>query len=257
MGLFKEKQKRKHIKYKTIYIRNIKLKNRNIHSKVISVKLFCREKVLRMYCTFILICRFFANKILWLRPDNFSGMCVFFFIVVSYQLKKVNIERTLYSLFSHTVVLHPHVAHIPVEVQWLESFIDIIMKPAPQTNLDQGGFLKQFDSVYENKHNMSREVASEWNPPPTLTWTLVSVIASFMQTIYRSWPQMRMWPRQVTWWSPLCPGNESHRASVGLQRIHTRHLTASMTTQKKQKKTPVKNTFLQIEGELCVCGAHL
>lgn len=50
------------------------MKNRNIHSKVISVKLFCREKVLRMYCTFILICCFFANKILCLRPDNFSDV---------------------------------------------------------------------------------------------------------------------------------------------------------------------------------------
>lgn len=69
MGLFKEQKK--HIKYKTIYIRNIKMKNRNIHSKVISVKLFCREKVLRMYCTFILICWFFANKILCLRPLYF------------------------------------------------------------------------------------------------------------------------------------------------------------------------------------------
>lgn len=29
------------------------MKTRNIHSKLISVKLFCREKVLRMYCTFI------------------------------------------------------------------------------------------------------------------------------------------------------------------------------------------------------------
>lgn len=80
MGLFKEQKK--HIKYKTIYIRNIKMKNRNIHSKVISVKLFCREKVLRMYCTFILICWFFANKILCLRPDYFSD--VFFLICFVY-----------------------------------------------------------------------------------------------------------------------------------------------------------------------------
>lgn len=49
-----------------------------------------------------------------------------------------------------------------------------------------GGFLKQVDSVYENRHNVSREIASEQNPPPTLTRTLVSVIASFMQTTYRS-----------------------------------------------------------------------
>jgi len=38
------------------------MKTRNIHSKVISVKLFCREKVLRMYCTIILICCFLKIK---------------------------------------------------------------------------------------------------------------------------------------------------------------------------------------------------
>lgn len=79
MGLFKEQKK--HIKYKTIYIRNIKMKNRNIHSKVISVKLFCREKVLRMYCTFILICWSFANKILCLRPEFFSNVLFFLFVL--------------------------------------------------------------------------------------------------------------------------------------------------------------------------------
>lgn len=62
-----------------IYIRCRKMKNRNIHSKVISVKLFCREKVLRMYCTFILICWFFANKILCLRPDHLSSVFIFLF----------------------------------------------------------------------------------------------------------------------------------------------------------------------------------
>lgn len=55
------------------------MKNRNIHSKVISVKLFCREKVLRMYCTFILICWVFANKILCLRPHYFSNVFVLHF----------------------------------------------------------------------------------------------------------------------------------------------------------------------------------
>lgn len=90
MGLFKEQKKL--IKYKTIYIRNIKMKNRNIHSKVISVKLFCREKVLRMYCTFILICWFFANKILCLRPDHFSD--VLFSFVLSLCKTSVKVSAT-------------------------------------------------------------------------------------------------------------------------------------------------------------------
>lgn len=36
----------------------MKIENRSICSEVISVKLFCREKVLRMYCIFILFCCF-------------------------------------------------------------------------------------------------------------------------------------------------------------------------------------------------------
>lgn len=68
------------------------MKNRNIHSKVISVKLFCREKVLRMYCTFILICWFFANKILCLRPDHFSDVCFHLFCLFVRRVSKYQLQ---------------------------------------------------------------------------------------------------------------------------------------------------------------------
>lgn len=74
--------------YLIIYMRikkyiTMKIENRSICSEVISVKLFCREKVLRMYCIFILFCCFFANKLLCLCQCIFFSRTFISFVAVS------------------------------------------------------------------------------------------------------------------------------------------------------------------------------
>lgn len=106
MGLFKEQKK--HIKYKTKYITNVKMKNRNIHSKVISVKLFCREKVLRMYCTFF-------DLLFFLQINFYAYVHIIFsdaYFLFCETIVKYIIQNNSF-LFYHQGALHTYILFNP------------------------------------------------------------------------------------------------------------------------------------------------